>query len=422
MLTAKQVKNAKLEPKPKQKKLSDEKGLFLLINKSGKYWRYNYRFLRKQKTLALGTYPETSLKKARKKHREARELLEKGIDPGHHRKIIKNEKYESAQNSFGKLSAEWISKQNWTDKHKNTVQSRLDRDILPWLKNRPVNEITAREALVICRRVEDRGAVESAHRVKTIISQVMRYCVARGLVENDPCRDLKGALSSVSPKHMATITDPQEVGALMRAIEDYKGTAVTRAALKLAALTFVRPGELRHAEWSEIDLVKKEWKIPAEKMKMRRPHIVPLSKQAIEILKELQPKTGTGRYVFPSPRTNARPMSENAVLSALRRMGYAKSEMSGHGFRSMASTRLHETHWDTEFVEMQLAHKDPNEVRAAYNHARYMPERRAMMQAWADNLDILKHGGQEIIKEETTAWREYLERYSNIIPLRKEAV
>jgi integrase len=390
-LTAQRVKTAK--PESKQYKLSDEGGLYLLVNKVGKYWRYDYRFLGKRKTMSLGVYPEVTLKDARESHRAARKLLDKGIDPTHYKKIQKTVKIQSDKNSFSVLAAEWSAKQNWTEGHRRTVLSRLDRDILPYLGNRPVSEITAKEILVVCRRVEGRGAIESAHRIKTIIGQVMRYCVSLELVDGDPTRDLKGALTSVSPKNMAAITKPSEVGGLMRSIDAYKGTAVTRAALKMAALTFVRPGELRHAEWSEIDFDRQLWIIPPDRMKGRIKHMVPLSQQAMDVLMDLKPKTGAGRYIFPSPRTTSRPMSENAVLSALRRMGYSREEMVGHGFRSMASTNLYELGWKSELVEMQLAHKDPNEVRASYNHAKYLPERTKMMQAWADYLDQLKAGG-----------------------------
>ena len=398
-LTGQKVKTSKYESK--QYKLADGGGLYLLVKKVGKYWRYDYRFLKKRKTLALGVYPKISLKEAREEHQAARKLLDKGIDPTQYRKVTKAVKIESAGYSFQVLSAEWAAKQIWTDGHRRTVQSRLERDVIPYLGNRPVSEITAKEVLAICRRVESRGAIESAHRIKTIIGQVMRYCVSLELADGDPTRDLKGALTPTQAKHMAAITTPKEVGALMRSIDDYKGTIVTRAALKMAALTFVRPGELRHAEWSEIDIDRKCWIIPPEKMKGRIKHIVPLSRQAMEVIIDLKPKTGAGRYVFPSPRTAARPMSENAVLSALRRMGYPKSEMTGHGFRSTASTNLYELGWKSELVEMQLAHKDPNEVRASYNHAKYLPERQKMMQAWADYLDGLKTGGEVInIKRE----------------------
>lgn len=394
-LTAKEIQTVKLETS-KTKKLSDGGSLYLLVNKTGKYWRYNYRFNTKQKTLALGVYPEISLKVARERHRSARELLDQGLDPSVQKKIIKETKIEAYENSFGVLAGEWLKRQNWTQGHRRTVESRLERDILPYLNDRPVSEINAKEILVICRRVENRGAIESAHRIKTIIGQVMRYCVALELVESDPTRDLTGALTPTKPQHMATITDPKQAGGLMRSIDDYEGYHVTRSALKIAALTFVRPGELRHAEWSEIDFDRKLWIIPAEKMKGRIKHIVPLSNQTLEVIKDLQPKTGNGKYLFPSLRTASKPMSDNAVLSALRRMGYTKKEMSGHGFRGMASTLLHELGWKDELIEKQLAHKDPNEVRSAYNHAKYLSERTEMMQAWADYLDNLKEGGTVI--------------------------
>ena len=393
-LTAQKVKTAKQELK--QYKLTDGEGLYLLVKKVGKYWRFDYRYLGKRKTLALGVYPEISLKEARERHQEARKLLDRDTDPALHRQIQKSIKIESARNSFSVFAAEWAAKQNWTDGHRRTVISRLERDILPYLGTRPVSEITAREVLIVCRRVESRGAIESAHRIKTIIGQVMRYCVSLEMVDGDPTRDLKGALTPTTSKNMAAITKPEEIGGLMRSIEAYKGTPVTRAALQMAALTFVRPGELRHAEWSEIDFDRKLWIIPPEKMKGRVKHMVPLSRQAYEILQDLKPKTGAGLYVFPSPRTASRPMSENAVLSALRRMGYSKEDMVGHGFRSMASTNLYELGWKSELVEMQLAHKDPNEVRASYNHAKYLPERIQMMQEWADYLDELKIGGEII--------------------------
>ncbi len=393
-LTAKQVKSIKYDGK--QRKLSDGGGLCLLVSKTGKYWRYNYRYFKKQKTLALGVYPDIPLKKARELHQDARKTLHKDIDPGHLRKITKATKYEASENSFEKLAWEWFSKQKWSEGHARTVKGRLIKNVIPWLGNRPVNEITAKEVLSVCRRVEGRGAIETAHRVKTICSQVFRYCIGSGLVESDPCRDLTKALTPSSPKNMATITDPVKVGGLMRAIDAYEGHQVTKAALQLAPLVFVRPGELRHAEWDELDTNKSIWKIPANKMKMKQPHLVPLTTQALRIIKDIQPLTGHGRYVFPSVRTTARPMSNNTVLAALRRMGYTKEEMSGHGFRSMASTLLHEQGWDSKLIERQLAHTDKNTVRAAYNHAEYLPERIKMMQAWADYLDGLKAGGEVI--------------------------
>ncbi len=393
-LTAQKVKTAKLAPK--QYKLTDGRGLYLLVTKAGKYWRYDYRYLNKRRTLALGVYPDVSLKKARERHRDARTLLADDIDPGHFKKVTKAARFKAAENCFGKLAWEWFAKQQWTEGHRRTVMGRMNNDIIPWLGDRPVNEISAQEVLIVCRKVENRGAIESAHRVKTICSQVFRYCIASGLVDSDPCRDIAGALTPTNPKHMATITDPIKVGGLMRAIEAYEGHPVTRAALQLAPLVFVRPGELRHAEWAEFDFDQAIWKISSEKMKMRQPHIVPLSKQALKIIKDIKSLTGYGRYVFPSARTTVRPMSNNAILAALRRMGYPKEQITGHGFRGMASTLLHELGWDSKLIERQLAHGDKNTVRAAYNHAEYLPERTKMMQAWADYLDGLKAGGEVI--------------------------
>jgi len=389
-----QVKNSKFNHK--SFKLSDGGGLYLLVNKAGKYWRYDYRYLKKRKTLALGVYPEITLKKARKEHKKGREILADGIDPAYLRKAKKNDKFEAAENNFVKFAWEWFDRQKWTEGHRRTVRGRLENDIIGDLGHRPVNEITAQEVLTVCRRVESRGAIESAHRVKTICSQVFRYCVASGLIESDPCRDLTKALTPTEAKNMATITDPVKVGGLMRAIEGYEGHLVTRLALQLAPLTFVRPGELRHAEWSEIDFDRALWKIPAEKMKMKQIHLVPLSQQAIQIISDIKPRTGAGRYLFPSIRSTVRAMSNNTILAALRRMGYPKDEMTGHGFRGMASTLLHELGWESKLVERQLAHTDKNSVRAAYNHAEYLLERTKMMQFWADYLDGLKTGGEVV--------------------------
>ena len=248
----------------------------------------------------------------------------------------------------------------------------------------------AQDLLTVLRRIEAKGTLETAHRTQQTCGQIFRYAVATGRAERDPSGDLRGALPPASAKHMATITEPKEIAGLLHSIDSYRGSIVTRCALQLAPLVFVRPGELRHAEWSEINFETEEWRIPAEKMKAGTLHIVPLSRQALLVLREIQPLTGQGRYVFPSPRTATRPMSDNAVLSALRRMGYAKNEMSGHGFRSMASTLLNEQGWNRDAIERQLAHAERNSVRAAYNYAEFMPERKKMMQAWGNYLDGLK--------------------------------
>lgn len=390
------IRNAK--PKEKPYKLADEKGLYLLVNQTGKYFRFDYRFQGKRKTLALGVYPDVSLAKARERLNEARKLLEEDIDPGEYRKTIRAMQVERATNSLEAVAREWFVKYKatWTEKHAETIIGRLESNVFPWLGGRPVAEITASELLAVLRRVESRGAIETAHRVKQISGQVFRYAIATGRAERDPSGDLRGALSPSKPKSMATITNPKQVGELMRAIDDYQGYLVSKCALRLAPLTFVRPGELRHAEWAEINLEQAEWKIPAEKMKTRSTHIIPLCRQAVEVLRELEPFTGRGRYVFPSLRAGERPMSENTVLAALRRMGYPKEEMTGHGFRAMASNILHEQGWPSDVIERQLAHTESNNVKAAYNHAQHLLERRRMMQAWADYLDGLKADGEII--------------------------
>jgi integrase len=396
MLTDTAIRNAK--PKEKPYKLADEKGLYLLVNRAGKYFRFDYRCRDKRKTLALGVYPDVSLAQARERLNEARKLLAENIDPGEHRKSARAKEIAQTANSFEAVAREWHLKYqpSWTETHALTTISRLEANAFPWIGSHPIAEITASELLAVLRRLESRGVLETAHRVKQICGQVFRYAVATGRAERDPSADLRGALPPSKPKHMATITDPKKVGELLRAIYGYKGHIITRCALRLAPLVFVRPGELRRAEWSEINLEQAEWRIPAEKMKMRSAHIIPLCRQAVEVIRELEPFTGSGRYVFPSLRTGERPMSENTVLAALRRMGYPKEEMTGHGFRAMASTILHEQGWPSDVIERQLAHRERNNVKAAYNHAQHLIERRKMMQAWADYLESLAKGAEII--------------------------
>ncbi len=391
-LTDTVIRNDRAKDKPY--KLSDEKGLYLLINKAGKYFRFDYRYAGKRKTMAFGVYPDVKLVDARKKRDDARRLLQNDVDPAQYKKETKAIQKESVENSFENVAREWFTKNKhiWTEGHSKTIISRLELNAFPWLGTQPVSSITAPALLDVLRRIEARGAIETTHRVKQICGQVFRYAIATGRAERDPSADLRGALSPAKSKRMATITDPKQIGGLLRAIDGYEGHLITRCALKLAPLVFVRPGELRHAEWHEINFEQAEWKIPEEKMKMRTPHMVPLAVQAIKILKELEPLTGERRYVFPSLRTSVRPMSNNTVLAALRRMGYAKEEMSGHGFRAMASTILHEQGWASDIIERQLAHSERNSIKAAYNHAQHLPERRRMMQAWADYLDTLKKG------------------------------
>jgi len=383
------------KPRQKQYRLTDGQGMYLLIKTSGKkYWRLDYILHGKRKTFAMGSYPAISLKKARAQRDKAKALVADGIDPVQYRAANKSRRAEAAANTFEALALDWYTRQEqaWTEGHARTVSSRLKRDILPWLGSRPIDTITAPEILKVLRRIESRGAGETAHRCKTIVSQVFRYGIAVGVAERDPAADLRGALAPTRPKRMAAITDPGKAGELMRAIHGYQGDLVTRCALKFSALTFCRPGEIRHAEWKEINWIRKEWQIPAPKMKMRRDHTVPLADQALEVLQDIHPLTGQSRYVFPSLRTDTRPMSNNTVLGALRRMGFTKEEMTPHGFRSMASTLLHEQGWEHEIIELQLAHSRRDKVAAAYDRSRRLSERTLMMQFWADYLDRLMNG------------------------------
>lgn len=393
-LTVAQIKNEKSTGKPI--KLSDGGGLFLLIQPNDKkYWRLAYRFNGKQKTLALGVYPAVSLAKARERREDARRLLADGIDPNEQRKATKAAKIGQNADSFEVIAREWFANQApvWVPTHADKIIRRLERDIFPWLGASPISSITAQQLLIAARRIEERGVKETARRALLNCSQVFRYAIATGRAERDPVPDLKGALQPAKTTHFATMTDPKAIGELLRAIDEYHGSFVTKCALQLAPLVFVRPGELRAAEWSEIDLDTAEWNIKAERMKMRVAHLVPLSKQAVAILREIYPLTGRGKYVFSSEQTSTRPMSENTLNFALRRMGFAKNEMSVHGFRAMARTVLDEIlHVRPDYIEHQLAHavRDPN--GRAYNRTSHLPERREMMRLWADYLDKLKQG------------------------------
>ncbi|OOZ75433.1 integrase [Solemya velum gill symbiont] len=389
-LSATAVKQAK--PREKTYKLFDERGLYLQITpKGGKRWRLKYRFDGKEKLLSLGLYPDVSLKEAQDKRDEARKQVSAGVDPSEARKA---EKIALAgADSFEAVAREWHAKfsANWSEGHIEKIIRRFEKDVFPWLGKKSVGQVTAPELLSCLRRIEARGALETAHRAKQNCGQVFRYAIATGRADRDPSQDLNGALPPVKAKHHASITEPKRIGELLRAIDGYKGAYTTLCALKLAPLLFVRPGELRRAEWVHIDVANKEWRIPAEKMKMKTaPHIIPLCTQAIEIINDLRPLTGNGKYLFPSIRTRNRPMSENTVLAALRRLGYESGEMTGHGFRSMASTILNEQGWNRDAIERQLAHMERDSVRAAYNYAEHLPERRDMMQAWADYLDKLR--------------------------------
>ena len=397
-LTNTSILNAK--PGEKRIRLSDGGGLYLEISPAGgKLWRFKYRFNGKEKRLALGIYPDVTLAQARDKRDKARHLLAGGTDPSENRKAIKAAQGDRAANSFEVVAREWFAKfkANWVDSHADRIIKRLERDVFPWIGGKPIADVGAPDLLSCLRRIEKRGAIETAHRALQNCGQVFRYAVATGRTERNPTGDLRGALSPVKETHRASITEPKAVGGLLRACDGYQGSFVTQCALRLAPLVFVRPGELRNAEWVEIDLDRAEWNIPSERMKMREAHLVPLSTQAVAILRELQALTGSGRFVFPGARTNGRPMSNNAVLAALRRMGFAKDEMSGHGFRAMARTILDEVLGvRPDFIEHQLAHavRDPN--GRAYNRTAHLGERRKMMQHWADYLDKLKAGAEVI--------------------------
>jgi integrase len=386
----------KAKPKGKNYKLNDGFGLYLLVTPTGgKLWRFDYRFDDKRKVLALGAYPAITLADARERREDARKLLANDVDPGQVKKAQKLAGKDIRENTFEVVAREWHEKffGQWSPSHAERTMERLKRDVFPWLGEKPISEIKPPDILAILRRVESRGALETAHRIRTICGQVLRYAVATGRAERDSAADLRGALPPVREKHHAALIEPKEVAELLRAIDGLKGTYVTKCALKLAYLLFVRPGELRQMEWSEVDLDNAQWNIPGEKMKMKQPHIVPLAKQSLDILRDLQPLTGRGRYVFPCHRSPMRPMSNNAVNAALRRMGYDKDTMTGHGFRAMARTILDEVlHVRPDYIEHQLAHavRDPN--GRAYNRTAHLIERRKMMQTWADYLDGLKVG------------------------------
>ncbi|MBE0619663.1 MAG: integrase arm-type DNA-binding domain-containing protein [Burkholderiales bacterium] len=398
-LTDTAIRNAK--PSVKPARLFDGGGLYLEVSPAGgKLWRLKYRFHGKEKRLALGAYPATSLASARQKRDEARTLLADGTDPSEQRKAAKASRAGLAGNTFEVIGREWYAKiaPTLADTTKEKIIRRLEVDAFPVIGNRPIASLVAADLIRVIERIEQRGSVDIARRVHNYIGRVFRYAVGRGLTTRDPSRDieLKDILPPADVKHHASVTEPKAVGGLLRGIDGFTGAFTTRCALRLAALVFVRPGELRHAEWTEFDFDKAEWRIPAGKMKMKEQHIVPLSAQAIAVLREIQTLTGRGRYVFPSERGEGRPMSENTINGALRRLGYIKNEMTGHGFRSMASTLLHELGLPHAVIERQLAHGERNKVSAAYNFAEHLPERRKMMQQWADYLEKLKTGAQVI--------------------------
>lgn len=395
-LTDTAIRNAK--PGAKPVKMFDERGLFLIVTPAGgKWWRLRYKFDNKEKLLSLGIYPDVGLKEARERREAARKLLAGDIDPGQHRKAKKAAREERASNSFEVICREWLENKRSTVALAQYTKAlaRLEKDVFPWIGGRPIVEITAPEILTVLRRIDDRGARYTAHKAKSEISQCFRFAIATGRAERDPCPDLRGAIPPARGENFPAITNPKEVAELLRALDGFKGTFVVRCALLLAPLLFVRPGELRKAEWTGFDLEKAEWRYLVSKTKTE--HLVPLSSQAVAILKELHNLTGHGGYVFPG-RDPQKPMSEAAVNAALRRMGYdTKTEITGHGFRAMARTILHEElHQKPEVIEHQLAHKVGDANGTAYNRTKFLKERKAMMQLWADYLDKLKAGAEVI--------------------------
>ena len=391
------IRNAKFKDKPQ--KLSDSGGLYLYVHPNGsKYWRLKYRFLGKEKTLAFGIYPQITLSEARERRDEAKKLLANGRDPGEVKQAQKIHAKQEAANTFEAVAREWHKKKSgtWAEPTGKRSIRILERDIFPVIGKTPIATVSPQALLSALHKMEKRGVIDSAHRALQTCGEVFRYAIATHRAQADLSLVLKGALTPVKEKHHASITDPKAVGDLLRTIHGYEGAFLTQQALKLAPLVFVRPGELRNAEWSEIDLNVGEWRIAAHKMKMKAVHIVPLSSQAIEVFRSLHTLSGDGKYVFPGLRSHDRPMSENTVNAALRRLGYEKDQMTGHGFRSMASTILHEQGWPHEAIERQLAHGERNKVSAAYNYAEHLPKRREMMQAWADYLDGLRLGAKVI--------------------------
>ncbi len=395
-LTDTAIRNSK--PKDKPLRLSDERGLYLLINPNGsRWWRFDYRFQGIRKTLSMGVYPDVPLKLARERRDEARSLLAAGADPGVQRKAEKRASAEAGSNTFEALAREWMATRGkeWTASYASKTKSALERHVFPSVGAKPITEITAPDLLALLRAIETRGTVDMAHRVQQHCGGIFRFAIATGRAKTDPVPSLRGALSTVKKEHFAALTDPTEYAELLRAIDNYRGEATTKAAMQLLALTFQRTKEVRFAEWSQFDFDQALWRIPAEIMKMREAHIVPLSRQAIEVLKGIQALTGKGRLVFPSTTSRERPISENTVVYALARMGY-KGRMTGHGFRSVASTLLNEQGFRSDLIERQLAHAEKNAVRAAYNRAEYLTERVKMMQDWADYLDKIKAGAEVI--------------------------
>lgn len=400
-LTDTAIRNAKSAER--DYKMTDAGGLYVLVRQSGsKLWQLRYRFAGKQKTLSVGQYPGVTLSDAREAREEAKKKLRAGTDPSHAKKVDRINAEVAAAATFKVVAEEWLAKRVREGKAAATLAKNiwLLRDqTYPYIGSRPIAAVTAPELLDVLRKVEGRGLFETATRLRSVCGQVFRYAIATGRAERDPSADLRGALTSVKPKRRAALLKPEQIKPLLRDMHAYTGRGVTIFALRLAPLVFVRPLELRSAEWAEFDERDALWRLPPEKLKMRREHLVPLAKQALAILRELRPVTGRGKYLFPSVRSLARPMSENTVNAALRRLGYDKDEMTGHGFRRTASTRLNEMGFNRDWIERQLAHADENEIRDIYNAAEWLPQRRKMMQAWADYLDGLRLAPPDDVEE-----------------------
>ncbi|MCL2658073.1 MAG: integrase arm-type DNA-binding domain-containing protein [Betaproteobacteria bacterium] len=390
------IRNAKPQDKPVR--FFDGGGLYIEVSPAGgKLWRMKYRFGGKEKRLSFGAYPDVSLKEARARRKEAKDMLSGGKDPGAAKQAQKAAIKIASANSFEAVALEWLESRRDTVEPAQYIKTlaRMENDVFPWLGAKPIAEISAVDVLTVLRRIDERGARYTAHKVRSEISRAFRYAVATGRAERDPCPDLRGAIPPARTEHMPAVTTPKEAAELLRAIDGFRGTFVVRCALLLAPMFFVRPGELRKAEWSGFDLDKAEWRYLVTKTKTE--HLVPLASQAVAILRELHALTGNRRYVF-SGRDPQKPMSDAAVNAALRRMGYnTKTEITGHGFRAMARTILHEElHFKPEVIEHQLAHKVPDALGEAYNRTKFLKERREMMQVWADYLEQLKQGADVI--------------------------
>lgn len=392
-LTDTSLRQLKSNPQARRHKLADSGGLYLLVDGTGRYWRLDYSYAQRRKTLALGVYPVVSLAQARRLRDEAKSQLADNIDPMAAKRERKQAAVTAADSNFESVARAWLKKTKPSRKviTDEKLSGWLERDVYPSLGRRAISELGPREVLAVVRRIEERGSIDTAHRVLQLCSRIFRFAVAGGQADRDVTADLRGALSVVPKNHHAAITEPAPFGALLRAIEGYKGNPVVASALRLIPLVFVRPGELRHAEWSEIDLDRREWRIPAEKMKMKLPHLIPLSTQACEIVKKLDEISGNGKYLFPGLRTRTRPISDNTLNAALRNMGYPGDVHTAHGFRASARTILDEVMDErVDLIEHQLAHAVKDANGRAYNRTSHLEARRLMMQRWADYVDALK--------------------------------